>query len=86
MKKLIVDIKTRELLMALELGSEDPKVWAKALKSYSWDREIELIDCGEILVKEYEAAPDASGFVAKTKNFWNATKSWLSSFISNESE
>jgi hypothetical protein len=63
MKKQIVNKETREVLMTIELNSECPKHWARKIKAYEFDCEIELVD-------ESQPAPVQATFWGKVKAFF----------------
>lgn len=47
MKKQILNKETRNVIMEIELSSNDPQVWARALSCYIFDCEIEINDLSQ---------------------------------------
>ena len=64
MKKQIINKETGEVILTLSLPHSDPEKWAKALKVYQYDHEIEYRDIEEIEIIE-------------SISFWSKVKSFL---------
>lgn len=77
MKKQILNSETRELIMELELSTDDPNAWDRALRAYEFECETVLVESELQSPSCSVASVDLAENEAPKVSLWSKIKGWF---------